>query len=162
MARITGEIVIDRPATEVFDFVADERNEPRYNSKMLSVEKMTDGLIGSGTRFRAQMRLGRRTRPMDVELTTFERPTRLGSRASFAGVITDGELTFAPVDGATLMRWTWDVAPSGAMRLFGPLVAWMGRRQEHRIWSELKRRLEQQDGRQVIAPQRRSHAGLCR
>ena len=29
MARITGEIVIERPPTEVFDFVSDERNEPR-------------------------------------------------------------------------------------------------------------------------------------
>lgn len=28
MARIEGEIVIDRPADAVFDFVADERNEP--------------------------------------------------------------------------------------------------------------------------------------
>jgi hypothetical protein len=31
MARIGGELVINRPVEEVFDFVADERNEPRYN-----------------------------------------------------------------------------------------------------------------------------------
>ena len=31
MVRIEGEIVIKRPVEEVFDFVADERNEPRYN-----------------------------------------------------------------------------------------------------------------------------------
>jgi uncharacterized membrane protein len=29
--RVTGEIVIERPIDEVFDFVADERNEPQYN-----------------------------------------------------------------------------------------------------------------------------------
>jgi hypothetical protein len=31
MARIEGEIAINRPVDEVFDLVADERNEPRYN-----------------------------------------------------------------------------------------------------------------------------------
>ena len=36
MARVEGEIVINRPVEEVFDFVADERNEPRYNPRMLT------------------------------------------------------------------------------------------------------------------------------
>src|SRR6266700_4799156 len=28
---VQGDIVINRPVDEVFDFVADERNEPKYN-----------------------------------------------------------------------------------------------------------------------------------
>jgi len=39
MAHIEGEIVIKRPVDEVFDFVADERNEPRYNPRMLRAER---------------------------------------------------------------------------------------------------------------------------
>jgi len=31
MIHITGEVTIDAPVGEVFDMVADERNEPRYN-----------------------------------------------------------------------------------------------------------------------------------
>jgi hypothetical protein len=31
MTRLEGEIVIDRPPEVVFDFVADERNEPQFN-----------------------------------------------------------------------------------------------------------------------------------
>ena len=143
MARITGHIVIERPVEEVFDFVSDERNEPQYNPTMLSVEKVSGGPIGSGTQFRAQMKSGRRTVPMLLEFTSFERPSRLGSHSSFSGATIDGELTFEPHGGATLMRWTWDVAPAGAMRLLAPVIGWMGRRQEQRIWSELKRRLEQ-------------------
>ena len=54
MAHIEGDIVIERPVDEVFDFVADERNEPRYNPRMLSAEKVTDGPIGEGTQFRAE------------------------------------------------------------------------------------------------------------
>ena len=33
--RINGEIIIERPADAVFDFCADERNEPRYNPRMI-------------------------------------------------------------------------------------------------------------------------------
>ena len=36
MAQIQGEVFIRRPVEEVFDFVADERNEPTYNRNMLS------------------------------------------------------------------------------------------------------------------------------
>jgi hypothetical protein len=39
MTRIEGEIVINRPLEEVFDFVADERNEPRYNPRMLRARR---------------------------------------------------------------------------------------------------------------------------
>jgi hypothetical protein len=52
MTRVTGEITITRPVQEVFDVVADERNEPEYNPAMLRVEKLTDGPVagvrGSG------------------------------------------------------------------------------------------------------------------
>jgi hypothetical protein len=34
MTRITGQIVIGAPADAVFDFVADQRNEPAYNPHM--------------------------------------------------------------------------------------------------------------------------------
>jgi hypothetical protein len=34
MVHIEGEIIIDRPVEAVFDFVSDERNEPRFNRQM--------------------------------------------------------------------------------------------------------------------------------
>ena len=142
MALVVGEIVIHRPIEEVFDFVADERNEPLYNPQMLSVEQVTNGPIGSGTQFRAHLKSGSRMLPMLLEFTTFERPYRLGSHASFLGMVTDGQLTFESVGEATRMRWEWTLKPGGALKLLGPLVAWQGRRQEHAIWSGLKRCLE--------------------
>jgi hypothetical protein len=55
MTRVEGEIIIHRPVEEVFDFVADERNEPRYNPRMLDVQLICDAPIGVGTRFRAEL-----------------------------------------------------------------------------------------------------------
>jgi hypothetical protein len=38
MANIEGNILIGRPVEDVFDFVADSRNEPSYNPAMTSIE----------------------------------------------------------------------------------------------------------------------------
>ena len=54
MAHVEGAITINRPVEEVFDFVADERIEPRYNTQMLRAEQISAGPIGLGTRFRAE------------------------------------------------------------------------------------------------------------
>jgi len=68
MARITGEILIDRPAGEVFDFVSDERNEPRYNRAILSVEKVPDDRSAAALSSVASRMRGRkvRTSPLRV------------------------------------------------------------------------------------------------
>jgi hypothetical protein len=48
MVRIEGGIVIGRPVEDVFDFVADERNEPLYNPRMIRAEKVTPGPVDKG------------------------------------------------------------------------------------------------------------------
>ena len=51
--HVEGEMIIMRPVEEVFDFVADEPNEPAYNRRMVRTEKISPGAIGAGARFRA-------------------------------------------------------------------------------------------------------------
>ena len=142
MARVEGEIVIYRPVEEVFDFVADERNEPRYNPRMLVAEQISEGPIGSGTRFRTELETMGRTMSMIVEFTGYERPWRLASVTRSSMMETEGALTFESVPGGSRMRWSWEVRPRGALRLMAPLVGVIGRRQEQRIWGNLKRLLE--------------------
>ena len=143
MADIEGAIVINRPPEQVFDTVADERNEPRYNPRLRNVEKITTGPVGVGTRFRAEtVRMGRASQ-MVIEFTDFDRPRRLGSSTHMSSVDFPGALTFDPVSEGTRMRWSWDVQPHGVLKLLQPLLVRMGRRQEQAIWSALKRYLEQ-------------------
>lgn len=143
MAHIEGEIIIDRPADEVFDFVADERNEPTYNPRLRDVELLTTGPIGPGTRFRAQTTTRSRAVPMLIELTRVERPRRLASTTRMSSMDVVGDLTFDAVEGRTRMRWSWELRPHGVLRLLGPIVARVGRRQEEECWAALKRHLEQ-------------------
>ena len=137
-----GEILIARPVEEVFDYVADQRNELIYNPRMLQSVKITDGPIGVGTRFRATARSGRRPVEMLIEVTEFHRPSRLGSRTTMSSVDVDGGVTFEPLAGETRMSWSWTVRPRGPLRLLGPLIGHLGRRQERAIWTGLKSHLE--------------------
>jgi uncharacterized protein YndB with AHSA1/START domain len=77
MVEVQGEIVIDRRPEDVFDFVADEENEPRYNPQMQLAKKLTDGPIGVGTTFRAETTGRGRVVPMTIRFTEFDRPRRL-------------------------------------------------------------------------------------
>ena len=108
---------------------------------MARAEKLTPGPVGAGTRFRAAM-TRRRSTEMTVELTRYERPSLLASTARLTGMEVSGTLTFHEAGGGTVMRWSWDVRPSGVVRLLDPLVGRLGRRQEQEIWSNLKRLLE--------------------
>jgi hypothetical protein len=150
MAKIEGEILIDRPVEEVFDFVADSRNEPSFNAAMASVELLTPLPIGRGTRFRARM--GQAGMEMLVELTEFDRPHRLGSHTTSAMMETSGALTFAAGGDGTIMSWDWQVRPKGWMRMLGPLFGPLGGRMERRIWASMKRYLENTAARLVTQP----------
>jgi uncharacterized protein (DUF302 family) len=137
--------------------------EPRYNPDMLDVEKVTDGPIGEGTRFRALHRGIRRPVEMITEITTYERPSRLAITCEMGWADVAGTLTFEQVPAGTHMRWSWDVRPKGVHRMLRPLLPRLTRREEAAVWAGLKRLLEQQ-GAEGPTPihHRATEAGMTR
>jgi hypothetical protein len=133
----------------VFDFVADERNEPRYNPRIRRAEKLSPGPIGRGTRFRAEAATLGRTVGMTIEYTAYERPRRLASSIHMPAADIIGTLRFDPVPDGTRMSWSWDMRPHGLYRLLTPVIVRVGRREEQENWGGLKRFLE---AREELAP----------
>ena len=142
MGRIEGEIVIGRPVDEVFDYVADQSNEPEYNPQMVRAEKITPGPVGKGTRFRSAVASRGRTAGMLIECTGYDRPKLFATTTTMAQADIGYTLRFEPAPAGTRMRWSGQVQPKGAFRLLGPLITWLGTRQEQRIWAALKQHLE--------------------
>ena len=142
MARIDGDIVIGRPVEAVFDYVADQSNEPQYNPQMVRAEKITAGPVGAGTRFRSAVASMGRTAGMLIECTGYDRPRRLDSVTTMRQADISYTLTFEPAAAGTRMHWSGQVRPKGALRLLGPAITRLGTRQEQRIWASLKRHME--------------------
>ena len=142
MSHIQGEVLIRRPVEEVFDVVADERNEPSYNPNMVTATMITDRPIGVGSRFAATVRAGRRPLGLQNEYTALDRPHRLASTSRMATADITGALTFTTSTEGTRLRWSWQARPKGAMRLLAPMFRAIGARQERRIWTGLRDHLE--------------------
>jgi len=140
MEPFTGELVIDRSPTEVFDFVADERNI--YDSRILHSEKLTVGLIGLGTRFRSEMASMGRTVSMTVEITAYDRPHLVATTSRLTGMAIHSTLRFEPTGTRTRLRWQSQIDPAGALKLLSPVLGVLGRRRMAPIWTGLKRTLE--------------------
>jgi Polyketide cyclase / dehydrase and lipid transport len=142
MARIEGEILIGRPVDVVFDYVADQSNEPQYNPQMVRAEKVTPGPVGKGTRFRSAVTSRGRTAEMLIECTGYDRPKLFATTTTMAQADIRYTLRFEPAPAGTRMRWSGQVQPKGAFRLLGPVITRLGTRQEERIWTSLKKHLE--------------------
>ena len=142
MTRIHGEVAIDAPVEVVFDTVADERNEPAYNPRIVHAEKVSEAPVGQGARFVAEPKgTGPRGR-MNLQIMDYDRPHRLHNviRSSYMRV--DGTLTFTELDGKTRLTWDWDMRLVGPMRLLSPVLGLIGPGWERRNWVGLKRYLE--------------------
>jgi uncharacterized protein YndB with AHSA1/START domain len=142
MAHIAGEVTIDAPVEEVFDLVADERNEPRYNPRIVRAEKVSRGPVGAGARFVAEPRSMGAKGEMTLEVLEYDRPHQLHNHVRSSYMQVDGTLTFEEVDGATRLRWDWDMGLVGPMRVLAPVLALVGPRWERRNWLDLKDYME--------------------
>ena len=134
-----GDATILRPLTDVFDYLADPRNEPEWLPGATSVEKTSDGEVGLGATFVGEYRRAGR---VEVELVEFERPSRVTFRARSKIVHFDDAVRLTPVEGGTRLMAQMTAEPQGLMRLFAPLMARTLRRQFASNWDHLRRALE--------------------
>ncbi|GAB4456127.1 MAG: hypothetical protein Kow00120_25500 [Anaerolineae bacterium] len=124
MIRFENTTVIDRPAAQVFDFLADLENLPRWNYAVVETEKISDGSVGVGIRYR-QVRefLGRRIEDQ-FEVTAYEPAKRLAIESTVPGLFPFAFVyELAPVHGNTRITNSVTLEPQGALRLASPLVA---------------------------------------
>jgi carbon monoxide dehydrogenase subunit G len=75
--RFEGSVVIDRPIEEVFAFLADGENDPKFSPRVMEIAKTTDGPTGVGTVYASTVKdAGMKTR-RQFEITEFEAPTKI-------------------------------------------------------------------------------------
>jgi uncharacterized protein YndB with AHSA1/START domain len=71
MASFTNSVTIDRPVPEVFAFLADLQNVPRWNDAITETRKTTPGRVEVGTRFEQTREIPSPQR--EVDLTVLKR-----------------------------------------------------------------------------------------
>ena len=104
MITFQNNIKIDKPAEEVFSFLADFENVPKWNYYVRSVRNLSDGEIGLSTVFHQIRRDDEQT----YEITDYQPEkklsvrTRPGSQLQF-----ERTFTVKPSNGATELTDDW-------------------------------------------------------
>lgn len=118
--KVTVDVEIARMVEQVYDLMADTRNEPSWNSQVSEAELVSPKGIGEGARFRTV----NRGQTYEAVITSYERPKRLIFRVVGKPMVIDAELVFAEIgENRTTLHGEFDMAPRGPMKLLLPLLA---------------------------------------
>jgi uncharacterized protein YndB with AHSA1/START domain len=115
-------IIIDRPRSDVFSFVADLENTPRWNHAIAESIRITNGPIRVGTTYR-QVRVLPRRVVEEVEITDFQPDRRLQLRGAVGPL--EGTITYdlEDLDGRTRLVNTMDLSARGVGKLVASIAA---------------------------------------
>ncbi|MGY1701875.1 wax ester/triacylglycerol synthase domain-containing protein [Geodermatophilus sp. SYSU D00766] len=125
---VENRVLVDHDPAEVFAFMTDPRRELDWNSQLLSVEQLTDGPIGAGTRFR--MRFGHGVGDSTVTFTGFDPPRSWAAHSTSAQLDVHAEGHVQPAGSGARLIVRTDLRPHGPLRPLTPLL----RRYVHRTW----------------------------
>ena len=141
--KIERTITIARTPDEVWDFIADMRNDPRWCPKVVSVEQLAGEGPGPGAKYRV-MHQPRPRRPpvhLSVDVVEFERPRRMRVLEEDCDGVFNVLYVLEPADAGTRLKQCdeieWKVSP-----LLYPIARAMVSRDLARQFATLKRTLE--------------------
>src|SRR6266702_768824 len=124
MPHAEHTVTINRPAQEVFDYLADGTHNRDWRSGVLEIEKATAG-DGEGSSYRQVLAgPGGRRIQGDYRVTLFDPPRRLEFLVTAGPARPRGlfELTENP-DHSTRVRFALDLTPAPLMRLMTPMIS---------------------------------------
>lgn len=123
MAHAENEITIDRPAAEVYAYLADGLNNPAWRNGVQSIA-LQGGAPGEPGSVYSQTLTGPRGKAIqgDYQITSAE-PGRLLEFKVIAGPARPtGQYTLSESGGRTTVRFILDLKPSGLMKVLDGLI----------------------------------------
>jgi uncharacterized protein YndB with AHSA1/START domain len=123
--KFGASVVIDRPVEEVFAFLANGENDPKFSPRVQQMAKTTDGPPGVGTRYASTVKDAGMTTQREFELTAFEEPSRIrwAERSKNAVTAPEGGYDLAPAgEGKTELTFFNVLEGHGFGKLIAPLA----------------------------------------
>jgi uncharacterized protein YndB with AHSA1/START domain len=122
MPEASNTVEIRRAPAEVFAFLAEGENNPRWRSGVLDIRHKSGEGRGAVYEQGVKGPFGRRV-PADYEVTTYEPDRRIGFRAIAGPVRPEGSFELTPVNGGTRVTFSLSASPRGMAKLMTPMVA---------------------------------------
>jgi carbon monoxide dehydrogenase subunit G len=122
MINIDLSTLVDKPVEDVFAYIGDLNNMPKWNTTVMDVEQITPGDVGVGTKFKSvgEM-LGRRIEG-EMQVTAYEPDTKFGVQMNAGPALVNMTLSFKAVGTGTEVNLNAQGNPSGLFKLAEPLM----------------------------------------
>ena len=142
-SSVNSSVIIERPVEEVYSYVVDlASNGSEWAPDLESVEKVTDGPIGVGTRFQQVQHVMGKRRKTSLAFTAVEPNQRIEAAFKAGPMDVSMNAMFDKAGDGTRVTIDGTASGRGPLRLLSPVFA----RQGQKIWdarlASLKRVME--------------------
>ena len=143
MINVEESIVINHPIEEVFAFVANFENHPKWESNFQKVKLLASIPTGVGTTYQCELKLPGQTAMSKFEITEYEVNKKIAFEAEAAGPAKpNGSFLFEAVPGGTKTTLLPRPEFRGIFKLLEPMMAGYVRKQNQEHLIKLKQILE--------------------
>ncbi|GGO84213.1 SRPBCC family protein [Wenjunlia tyrosinilytica] len=118
--RFEATVEIDRPVEEVFAFLADGENDPKFSPRVLEIAKTTDGPTAVGTVYRSTVKDAGMKSNREFRISEFRAPTTIRWTEISKNLVTasEGGYDLEPTaEGRTRLRVFNDLEGHGLGKL---------------------------------------------
>jgi carbon monoxide dehydrogenase subunit G len=139
-----GTVVIDRPIEEVFTFLANGENDPKFSPRVLEIAKTTDGPPGVGTVYASTVKDAGMKTKREFRLTEFEPPTQIRWAETSQNLVTasEGGYDLAPDGDGTRITLYNVLEGHGLGKLIAPLAVRAARKDADAFAQRIKAAVE--------------------
>ena len=134
--------LVDRPMKDVFAFVGDPKNMSKWNSAVVSLEQVTPGDVGVGTKFKSTGEmLGRRIEG-EMQVTAYEPDTKCGFQVNSGPMQVNITVTLKTVGTGTKISLHAEGNPAGFFKIAEGMMAGRVKTMMEENLASLKAQLE--------------------
>ena len=142
MAKFEINLVINRPIDEVFAFISNPENLPRWRASILEVQKDSSEPLGVGSVVRGRFTFLGRPFDGNLEIIAREPHRSYMTRMTEGPFPLEARYTLEPVEGGTRLTLAIQGEPGGFFKLAESLVVSMAKRSYEADLNNLKEMLE--------------------
>jgi carbon monoxide dehydrogenase subunit G len=122
MTRLNETIETTLPIDEAFAFIADFANAQHWDPGVATSERIGEGPVGVGARYRLGIRMRGKVAPMEYRITELTAPSLVVLTGEGSNVSAVDEIRFHEHEGGTRIDYTADIRLGGWMRLAQPFA----------------------------------------
>ncbi|HJR45831.1 MAG TPA: SRPBCC family protein [Actinomycetota bacterium] len=142
MFRIESSTEISKPVEEVYSYVSDPMNEPRWHDDVVEVVPPPEGIREGGRMTWTLAFMGRRNMELEIENLVTNQEERLQAQAPMMGMKPTITYLFAPSGTGTKFTRRVDMELEGAWKMMRPMMTPMVKRKNAGFVNNLKTAME--------------------